>query len=324
MAVSLLLAPMAQAAELNLSGSHKLMLAADAPGFAEPGYDDSGWQSEVVVALILMVVWSVIALAQDLDHARPLLVGIGALSASILVDLMLPADYFETTFGVRLGELGVLALLLSLFYIFGQRVLRLETAVLRANSDVLTAREQERARIAQDLHDGVGQWLSVVKIKLEVLKAKTPRDPNAANDPLTELVSDMGNALEETRRVAQDLSPVFLDDHGLVGAMRNLASRLALQTRHAITLDAPANLDLPAPVRNHVFRIYQEAMRNALTHSGADQIDVTLSTQGGRCRLVVDDNGCGLDLRRIASARKDAPPGRGLASCGQPAPGEEK
>ncbi|WP_424965338.1 sensor histidine kinase [Dinoroseobacter sp. S375] len=244
MAVSLLLAPMAQAAELNLSGSHKLMLAADAPGFAEPGYDDSGWQSEVVVALILMVVWSVIALAQDLDHARPLLVGIGALSASILVDLMLPADYFETTFGVRLGELGVLALLLSLFYIFGQRVLRLETAVLRANSDVLTAHEQERARIAQDLHDGVGQWLSVVKIKLEVLKAKTPRDPDAASDPLTELVSDMDNALEETRRVAQDLLPVFLDDHGLVGAVRNLASRLALQTRHAITLDAPSGRGL--------------------------------------------------------------------------------
>lgn len=265
------------------------------------------WHALLVVALGLMLVWSVAAAHQQRPHARALLVGLGLLGASLLADMLLPADYFETTFGVRLGEVGVLALLLSLCHVFGARVLGLKSALLQANAEILSAQEQERSRLARDVHDSVGQWLSAVKIKIDLLSAShAARQPIAA-ESLTALAADVDSALEETRRVAKDLSPVVLEGQGLVEGMRDLTTQMAARADLVISLDAPAAIELPVPQRNQVFRIFQEALRNAVTHSGATGIDVTMLQRAGQWRLSVHDNGRGLP-------DPDAKGGTGLAS----------
>lgn len=169
---------------------------------------------------------------------------------------------------------------------------RLEDERSRSTAQALAAQEAERHRIAQELHDEVGQSLTVVLLQLKHLAGGLP-DAQAAG--LDEVRESVRHALDEVREVARRLRPGVLDDLGLQSALAALATDFSARTGvHVIRTFGPG---LPAPTKEVelvVYRVAQEALTNTARHAGARTVDISLGVQGGALRLVVADDGAGV------------------------------
>jgi two-component system, NarL family, sensor histidine kinase UhpB len=188
------------------------------------------------------------------------------------------------------SEAGELALT------FNEMLTRLERERQESTRRVLAAHESERLRIAQELHDEVGQTLTAVLLQLSRVEERLPAD---LRGELREAQEAARESLEDVRRIAADLRPETLNDLGLASALAALASsfgqraglRVALRIERAMpTLDEEAELV--------VYRVAQEALTNVARHAGSATADLTLASDGRRLRLTVRDRGRGLPRGR--------------------------
>jgi signal transduction histidine kinase len=167
---------------------------------------------------------------------------------------------------------------------------------------------QERARLARDLHDAVSQKLFSVRAKATAAAVLVERDPGRAVAEIRSVAELAGQAHAELRAVIDGLAPPDLAAGGLVGSLRGYA-RLA-GTSYGVAVRVVACEDLPqlgAEREAAVYRVAQEALHNALRHSGAGEVRVSLTARQGRVILEVADDGQGF-------AAKAPPDGLGLAS----------
>jgi signal transduction histidine kinase len=171
---------------------------------------------------------------------------------------------------------------------------------------LLQVEETERRRVARDLHDGVGQLLTAVKLRLAGLV------PTAPDYPLrrSECLGAIDEALEQVRRMARDLRPSQLDDLGLVAALRSHLDRQASSAGFKPNFTherVPAHL--ASEIETTCFRIAQEALTNIARHAQASEVWVTLAGTAVELSLEVRDNGRGFD---VAMARSGAAAGRSM------------
>jgi len=158
---------------------------------------------------------------------------------------------------------------------------------------LLAAREEERADLARDLHDGVVQDLIGLRYRLESLEEEEGEDAAQVG----EMHARVGVLIEELRRLCSDLRPSVLDRSGLVPALRLLAHDL---TARGLPVDVHlADLSLPDEVAIGLYRIAQEALSNAWRHAEASRATVTLTRRGNEVLLTVVDNGRGFDLDAV-------------------------
>ena len=166
---------------------------------------------------------------------------------------------------------------------------------------------EERARLARELHDAVSQKLFSIRVKARAAEVLVPRDPSRAVAEMESVAELGGQAHAELRAVIDGLAPPDLAAGGLAGSLRSyavLAGRThGVQVRFDATAELPA---LGAQQETAVYRVAQEALHNALRHSGASVICVSLSVRRNRVILEVADRG-----RGFAAAPG---PGLGLAS----------
>src|SRR6266545_3069429 len=160
---------------------------------------------------------------------------------------------------------------------------------------VATATEQERARIARELHDGLGQQLGGLLFLMNGLQ----RDLQSANVPQAETVGQLGKelatALTQARNLAHELYSVPPEPEGLVEALENLAERVASERRFACEfMGEKSVLVHNQSVASNLYRLAQEAVHNALKHSRATRIDIEMVRHTGHVELRVRDNGIGL------------------------------
>jgi PAS domain S-box-containing protein len=191
-----------------------------------------------------------------------------------------------------------------------------QTELRQIEAQHVTIQEAERRRIAADLHDGLGQSLGLLKLGiLEALRQMGARAPREAVESVTQLLPKVADALDELRRVSMDLRPSSLDDLGLLPTLswfvRNFESS-KLKTRIEKHIGV-SERDVPEPLKIAIFRILQEAVNNAVKHSGADCITVRLHNEGDVLAFAIEDNGRGFDPAVLAS-RRDATSGMGLRS----------
>lgn len=173
-------------------------------------------------------------------------------------------------------------------------------ASLRDLHDVSTrlneVREQERARIARDIHDHLGQALTALKMDVaEVRRRIRAGNAAAVDERLTEMAALIDASVEDVRRVAAELRPVMLDDLGLVVAMTAYVQDVG--RRGGLTCVLHTDLcDLPiADDRaTALFRILQEALTNVMRHARATRVDVTLTADATTVGMTVQDDGCGI------------------------------
>lgn len=167
---------------------------------------------------------------------------------------------------------------------------------------IVSAREEERRRIRNDLHDGLGPVLSGMKLRAETARNLAPGDPELRR-LLDDMVARTESAVRDVRSMVYSLRPPALDDLGLVGALRELTLQLGI----AANLDVdPALPPLPAAVEVAVYRIVQEAIVNVTRHSSATSCSISIAFASTALAVVVSDNG-----RGIAPSMK---PGIGMKS----------
>lgn len=174
----------------------------------------------------------------------------------------------------------------------------------------LRAAEQERQRIARELHDDTAQRLAGLMIMLKV--AGRTVDPQEREERLDRVREEIGAAADAVRRIARGLRPPVLDEVGLPAALESLVRTL----RHAHGLDIDLAMDRPAGRMSAdselaMYRIVQEALSNAIRHSGASRLAVSLQAEDHALRAEVRDEG-----RGFATERPFSDEGRGLGLVG--------
>jgi PAS domain S-box-containing protein len=184
------------------------------------------------------------------------------------------------------------------------------------SAQLLTAQEQERKRIASELHDGIGQALSAVKFSVENALRMLPA--NAAGrgmETLEGIVPKVREIIEEVRRISMDLRPSTLDDLGILATI-GWFCREFQSVYHDIRIEkhiAIQEADIPPTLKTAMFRILQEAMNNLAKHGKADMAQIVLERTENAIELRIEDNGQGFDpdevMLRGASRR-----GAGLVS----------
>lgn len=167
---------------------------------------------------------------------------------------------------------------------------------------LLDVRENERAAIARDLHDRIGQLLSAAKLDLQVIRRRSTAAPLHAD--LDESIRTIDQALQETRTLSLELRPPQLDDLGLARALRMYAERVAGASELKLHFP-PARLPaLPPQVDTTCFRVAQEALQNIVRHASAQNIWIELSAESGVLHLTVRDDGRGCDLAAVRRRAK--------------------
>lgn len=179
---------------------------------------------------------------------------------------------------------------------------------------LLESQDEERRRIARDLHDGTGQHLSGMALSIGQVLADFP----PGHDRLRQLLQDSHlasrQALEEVRTVSYVLHPPMLDGLGLVAALRWYLDGLQKRTNLAVDFEAPAELHNLAPeAERALFRIVQESITNILRHSGGTSLKVEISSNGKNVALEIVDNGHGMSDEQLAGLEGAATLGVGIA-----------
>jgi signal transduction histidine kinase len=162
-----------------------------------------------------------------------------------------------------------------------------------ATEELVTSQEEQRRQVAQDLHDGVGQGLGALMLTLDAVSERVAADEEAA--AMTERARELtATVLEEVRGVASRINPALLDPAGMPGAIRELVTHAGRPVDFAMDPAIVPGLLDPA-AETAFFRIVQEALSNAVRHSRASRVWVTLSRGDGFIRAEVGDDGVGFD-----------------------------
>lgn len=172
-------------------------------------------------------------------------------------------------------------------------------------SKLITAHEDERRRIARELHDEVSQ--SLTGLLMGITAAESLQDPAAVRQRMDALYASTEATLEEVRKLIYDLRPTALDDLGLVSAVRAHARDLLETAGVTLAFDASGfgHRRLSAAVETTVFRVAQEAITNVARHARARSAAVRLTLKGGILTLIVEDDGIGFDLAGAVGHRPD-------------------
>jgi PAS domain S-box-containing protein len=164
----------------------------------------------------------------------------------------------------------------------------------------LSAQEEERRRIARELHDEAGQLLTALLVGLRTLEdARKLADVKVQGQRLREIAAQ---AIDEVGRLARGLHPTALDDHGLGVALRRYVTEYTKTHNIAVdlTLGELDSSNLPSAVQIALYRILQEALTNVARHSGAKAVSIRFARLATALEVTVVDNGCGFDAKAVA------------------------
>lgn len=188
---------------------------------------------------------------------------------------------------------------------------------------LITAQEDERKRVARELHDELGQALSGLSLQTGVIHNLIPSDPGRALNQLEQARTLINETTEQMYDLILALRPSILDDLGLAAALSSFAKRLLAGSGISFRLDTTnLNERLPSQVETGLYRIFQEALTNILRHSGASGVTLNLTCRDGRFEGQIVDDGQGFCVESL-QLQPDDPRGLGLlgmqervAQCG--------
>ena len=189
-----------------------------------------------------------------------------------------------------------------------------EHRLRRLSSHILTAQEKERRRISMELHDDLGQSLSLLKVQLSSIQHRLDGKETVITHDLQETRQYLDFVIESVRRLSRDLSPSLLEDLGLTAAIQWLIDDFARHYKFEIfreieTIDAFFSLEKQIII----YRIFQEIMSNIAKHAGAERVRVRIQPCDKSIAVRVADDGSGFNLKKL-SARHAAEKGMGLAA----------
>jgi len=262
------------------------LFAASAAANLNLAIKDQRWSFALLaLTIVLVLLVNMLMLRRRFGPLERLIATIEAIDPSVPGELKLPSDAQEAE------EVGRLAAS------FRRMLVRIEDERRRSGRLVLRAQEEERRRLARDLHDEVNQALTAILLRLEALSHSAPPE---LEDELSELKRLVNQAMNELLQLARQLRPTALDDHGLLPAMASQVRRFAAQTGIKTDLNTTGEGSQLQPDEEiAIFRIAQEALANIARHADARLVEVDLrSSESGGVQLTVRDDGRGFETGR--------------------------
>jgi len=185
-----------------------------------------------------------------------------------------------------------------------EQMARARTQLRQLARQVVQAQEEERRRIARELHDEVAQALTGLKLNLAVLESALPDQSTALHEQLAKIRALLESTMEEIRGLALELRPAALDDLGLVPALRGYVDGFIKRTGLDVTSDLDASIGrLPERMETALYRIVQETMTNIVRHAAARHVQIILCTEDNEVYVCVADDGRGFDpAQRLKAA----------------------
>jgi two-component system, NarL family, sensor histidine kinase DegS len=175
---------------------------------------------------------------------------------------------------------------------------------------ILEGQEEERKRIAMDVHDGIGQMLTSLKYQIESIDLD---DVNRAKQKISEVDEQIKQVIKEVRRITFNLKPTVLGDFGLQAALQVFITEIGKLTDIELVYKTKGEIErLPQKTENNIFRIIQEAINNAIKYSGADKIEVEMAKEGNDLVITVSDEGKGFDMKLVEARSTNIESGRGF------------
>ncbi len=177
-----------------------------------------------------------------------------------------------------------------------EQIRRYRAGVRQYVADITRTQEEERKRIARDLHDDTVQSLIAINQRLELLK-ETLDEPKEARSRLAEVKTMVTGAIASVRQFSRDLRPLTLEDLGLTSAMQYLVNQLAQSEGIDVHLEVEGQPEnLPADMEVAIYRILQEALNNVKKHAHANEVNVLAQFTEQQVSLFISDNGVGFDV----------------------------
>jgi signal transduction histidine kinase len=184
-------------------------------------------------------------------------------------------------------------------------------ALRQLSAKLMRAQDEERRRLARELHDSMGQYLAAMSMSLAALVADTPAIDKKRSDDLQSIIQ---LCLSETRTLSHLLHPPLLDEVGLNSAMKWFVEEFGKRSGIQVTLTSECQHRLPTLVETMLFRVVQEALTNIHKHSGSATAEVSLRTNLADVVLEVNDRGRGMPKELLERAgNRGSVAGVGLA-----------
>jgi len=169
-------------------------------------------------------------------------------------------------------------------------------------SQLLHAQEKERHRLSRELHDELGQALTVLKIHLGAIDNKLRKDQQKLKGDCEHLLNHINNIIANVRRLSWDLSPTILEDLGLSSALRHLIDETCANHDMACAIELDEIDPLFSPeAKTHIYRFFQEALNNLSKHSQATFFSVKVTRQDDQVSFTLVDNGRGFEVDQAQS-----------------------
>jgi len=217
------------------------------------------------------------------------------------LDFSVAPAYYQTAWFRTLAVATFLSLLWAAYRIRLRVVERHQAEITALNESLMKAQEQERMRIASELHDGVMQQISALSLVLGTGKRQPEAEAKKAMADVQRKLIEVG---KEVRQLSHNLHPPTLKDAGLPEALRGYCEEFSGARNIPVSCHAEDSVqDLSRGAALALYRIAQEAMGNAVTHGAAQHVDVRLARSNGLVALTVTDDGKGFDANRIGGVR---------------------
>lgn len=173
-----------------------------------------------------------------------------------------------------------------------------EQVVRRLSGKILQVQDEERRKLARDLHDGIGQIFAALKMELVQLSRSDSQSKTLASS--IELVDE---GLNQSRTISYLLHPPMLDEVGFSAAARWLVNGFSQRSKIAVTLETPRDIKLPRELELTLFRVLQEGLTNVHRHSGSDRAEVVVSAASQSIVMTVTDHGKGIPAAMLENFR---------------------
>ncbi len=250
----------------------------------------------IMAVVLLTAIWRCAAARQRRMRAsRWTWLGIGAVFLSLLtlvgLQSYIPAALDPMNF-------GSVAMMLCFLLAMAEHQRWDREALHRMTGEILSTREQERERIARELHDGINQRIAVTRMRLERLRDRRGDPGDRTLDAPIEELSETGR---EVSTLVEGLGPIFLQDSDFFDALLHAGERWGRLSETRVDVTTAGELRPPQPVQQQIYRVIQEAVHNAMRHGAAKSVSIDADFRSSPIRVSVSDDGAGFDAEATAA-----------------------
>lgn len=208
-------------------------------------------------------------------------------SKNLLLEQQHQDERFFKWLSIGIALIVLILVISSVYYLYSKKIREKQASFSR---QLIENIEEDRLRISMDLHDDIGQSLSMIKTKIAVVK----QDPEHKI-----LESELARVIEQTREISKNLYPSYLEKIGLVRSIARLMENIQSSTKIECSFDVADKVEeLSLPNKTHIYRILQECTNNTIKHAKASALKISITEKNNEFALIYQDNGIGMSSKQ--------------------------